>query len=309
MICKLVKYDIVIDLSACYNRKKVSVQIRRILSVMEILAFDIGGTNIKYGRASLGKIHLTEKGCVPSDADKGVDIMLQNVERIIQRQKFDALCFATAGMVDRDGTIFYANDNIPGYTGCRLKEIFEQKYSVPVCVINDIAAAAIAEKCGEDDYYFLSLGTGVGGIYVSNGALMTGSSFMAGQIGYLPSYGRQNEIDKTASVRALEKNAGINAAELFRLFRSGNESAKEKLKAWSREVVYVLSLIVGFINPPKIILGGGISVQGNCLLEVIGAEMRVMPIAYRNSFTLQTAKYFNDSGVIGALKFMTEQMK
>lgn len=230
---------------------------------MEILAFDIGGTNIKYGKSGSGEIRLTEKGCVSSCADNGVDIMLQNVERIIQRQKFDALCFATAGMVDDSGTVFYANDNIPGYTGCRLKEIFEQKYGVPVCVINDIAAAALAEKGGEEDYYFLALGTGVGGMYVRGGELMRGSSFMAGQIGYLPSYDRRNEIDKTASVRALEKSAGMSAAELFRLVGSGDKSAKEKLRAWSREVAYVLSLIVGFINPPKIILGGGISAQGN----------------------------------------------
>ena len=277
--------------------------------IMDILAFDIGGTNIKYGRASLGKIFLKEKGCVPSEADRGADIMIRNVENILKKQKFDALCFATAGMVGQDGSILYANDNIPRYTGYRLKEFFEHKYNVPVCVMNDIAAAAFAEKEGESDYYFLALGTGVGGIYVYKGELMTGNSFIAGQIGYLPSYLRHTEIDKAASVRALEKNAGMRADELFRLLKSGCGSAKEKVKIWSREVAYVLSLVVGFINPSKIILGGGISAQGDFLLEMIKSEMSVIPVVYRNSFALQTAKYFNDSGVIGALKYMTEKMK
>lgn len=276
---------------------------------MQALVFDIGGTNIKYGRANIGELYLKEKSCVPSEADKGADIMLQKIENILKGQKFDALCFATAGMVGRDGTIFYANDNIPGYTGCKLREMFERKYGVPVCVINDIAAAALAEAEEEEDYYFLALGTGVGGMYVHKGELMTGHSLMAGQIGYLPSYDRKNEIDKAVSVRALEKSAGIKAAELFRLLKSGDEFAKIKLKAWSREIAYVLGLIVGFINPPKIILGGGISAQGDMLIETIRGEMSIIPDAYRNSFKLQVAKYYNDSGMIGALKYITEKIK
>lgn len=276
---------------------------------MQVLVFDIGGTNIKYGRANIGELYLKEKGCVPSEADKGADIMLQKIENILKGQKFDALCFATAGMVGRDGSIIYANDNIPGYTGCKLREMFERKYGVPVCVINDIAAAALAEAEEEEDYYFLALGTGVGGMYVHKGELMAGYLMMAGQIGYLASYDRKSEIDKAVSVRALEKSAGIKAAELFRLLKSGDEFAKIKLKAWSREIAYVLGLIVGFINPPKIILGGGISAQGDRLIEMIRGEMSIIPDAYRNSFKLQVAKYYNDSGMIGALKYITEKIK
>ena len=102
---------------------------------------------------------------------------------------FEAIGISTAGEVNtEDGSIFYANSNIPGYTGMPVKQIMEEEFCVPAAVENDVNAAALGELrmgagAGCDDFLCLTYGTGVGGSIVMNGSVYPGSSFSAGSFG------------------------------------------------------------------------------------------------------------------------------
>jgi len=79
---------------------------------------------------------------------------------------------ASAGRINvEEGSVFYATPNLPGWTGLHLRDIFQNKYNVPVVVDNDVNAAAIGEgwlgAARElDSYVCITLGTGVGGAWV-----------------------------------------------------------------------------------------------------------------------------------------------
>lgn len=143
---------------------------------------------------------------MPSHAADGADALLKSVYEVCDKEEFDLLGVSTAGIVAKDGSIAYANGNIPNYTGVRLKEILEERYGTKAFILNDIAAGAIAETAERDgDFYYLSLGTGVGGIMVKDGMPQTRENGIAGQIGYLPSFSGRGTVDKKASVSGLEK--------------------------------------------------------------------------------------------------------
>ncbi len=116
-------------------------------------------------------------------------VMERAVEILRQYDDFEAIGISTAGQVNSaDGYIRYANENIPGYTGMKVREIMEREFHVPVAVENDVNAAAIGEGqfgAGRDfqDFLCITYGTGVGGAIVMNKGIYTGSACSAGEFG------------------------------------------------------------------------------------------------------------------------------
>lgn len=268
---------------------------------MVILALDIGGTNLKYASFT-ENLQQINGGEVPSNAALGAQKLLQTVFSVCDSQKFDLIGVSTAGMVAPDGSIAYANQNIPNYTGVKLSRILSERYGVKAFVLNDIAAGAIAETVTRPgDFYYLALGTGVGGIMISGGLPCQGQCGIAGQIGYLPVL-NGGIIDKRAGTSALSaQRAEGGARAIFESAECGNEQAKIILSAWAKEVMHVISLIIGFYNPPAIVIGGGVSRQGKTLIKYLLNEQAVLPEPYRAKALITTAT--NPSGVLGAAKF------
>ena len=284
------------------NETKAPVEMREGRD-MRIFALDIGGTRLKYGMFTLGETgELVEcsDGEVDSFAKEGASALMAQVFSVCDAQDFDLLGVSSAGMIGRDGSVVYANENIPEYTGYPLSRVLTERYGVPVYAQNDIASGAIAEATkARRDFYYLSLGTGVGGIMVKDGMPLVGENGIAGQIGYLPSLDGTDCIDRAASTSALCRRGG-DARALFDAASTGDDTAKEILSAWAREVMHVLSLIVGFYDPACIVIGGGISRQGERLLSALLREEEVLPLPYRGKFRLEVAARGGRSGVLGA---------
>lgn len=271
-----------------------------------IFALDIGGTRLKYGMFSLsasGEVVERSGGEVDSCAAAGAAALMTRVFSLLDMEEFDLLGVSSAGMIGRDGTVTYANENIPDYTGYPLARVLRERYGVPVYAENDIAAGAIAEVTEERrDFYYLSLGTGVGGIMVRDGMPIVGANGIAGQIGYLPSRDGTGCIDRVASVAALSR-LGADARALFDTAAAGDRTALAAVSSWAKEVMYVISLIIGFYDPPRIVIGGGISRQGERLLAALLREEKVLPLPYRKKCNLEVATRSGRSGVLGAAMY------
>lgn len=273
-----------------------------------ILGIDIGGTKIKYGYFTNEK-SLVKSGEINSDAKCGANKLIQNVYSVLDSFDFTALGVSTAGVVAKDGSILYANENIPNYTGVKLKEILEKKYCAKTTILNDIDAGAIGQYAttNDDDFYFIALGTGVGGAYVKNGKIIKGGGNFGGQIGYLPTL-RGGTVDEIVSTCGLEKISGKTGKDIFNLAKNNDADAVKILDDWLNELVNLIKTVVGFFSPKKIVLGGGISEQGDYLINLINNKTKNFPMPYKNSFVVEVAKAYNLSAVLGSVFVVKDEL-
>lgn len=290
---------------------------------MRIAALDIGGTAIKSG--IWDGTEISEQKEWDTNAKSGGAYLMERVKEILHTYgEFDAVGISTAGQVDtRDGSIYYANDNIPGYTGTKIKDILEAEFNVPVSVENDVNSAAVGEQHygaakGVNDFLCLTYGTGVGGAIVLNGALYPGSTFSGGGFGgivvhpeaVVPEEDFSGCYEKYASATALVQRARAVDASLENgraIFAAANRpEIKAVIDAWIDELVYGLMSLIHIFNPSDIVLGGGVLAQQYVLDEVKKRlAVRVSP-GFRG-VRLQQAKLGNQAGLMGAA-WMAEQL-
>ena len=131
---------------------------------MRILAFDIGGTEIKYAFCD-ENFNLTEKKSIPTNAHEGGRRIIERVIEIIKSfDSIDRVGISTAGQVDSvKGEIVFATETIPGYTGVKIKELVEKETGIPTAVENDVNSAALGEAVfgagkGESSFICLTYG-------------------------------------------------------------------------------------------------------------------------------------------------------
>ena len=287
---------------------------------MAIMVLDIGGTAIKSGLYIDGE--LTDIRETPTEAQKGKEHVVNRAKEIItdyqQHSAFERIGISTAGQVDPvRGEILYANENIPGYTGTKLKEIMEQQFHVPACVENDVNAAAIGESVfgagkGYKEFVCLTYGTGVGGAIFTNGKLYTGSSFSAGEFGAIVTHPEARFADQNifsgcyeeyASTTALVKNAKrfdfslSNGRKIFERF--DEPDVKALVDSWILEIVYGLTTIIHMLNPECAILGGGIMEQPY-VLEQLREKLYPNLISSFRQVKIEKAALGNRAGMLGA---------
>ncbi|WP_164667740.1 ROK family protein [Virgibacillus doumboii] len=283
------------------------------------LAFDIGGTLIKYGV-------LTEKGVFLEKSEKPTEAYLGGMEvlnkvkqlgdELIERYNVSGICISTAGQVDsRKGEILYASSLIPEYTGMQVKKDLEAYFSLPVEVENDVNCVGLAESWigkGKDakSLFCLSIGTGIGGSYIIDNKLHTGHSFSGGEIGYIPIEG--SKMEELASTRILIRNVAnekdisedeLSGKKIFDLAHKGDDICIQEIN----RLVYYLSkgiaTIAYMMNPEMIVIGGGITNQKDYLYQLIMEQLkRDMIPSILEKTKIEIAGNLNDAGMIGALR-------
>ena len=275
---------------------------------MKILGIDIGGTNIKFALQDNGKI--IDSGKIPSQGKLGGKKVLENIYSICDKYDFDYLGVSTPGLVGFKGEIVYMMDNIPNYTGTPLKQLLEKKYKVKVAVLNDIYAAACSEISSKNkDFYFIALGTGIGGALVADGKIFTGANLFAGQIGSLMSLDGKTTLDYTASVQGLVSLSKDSPIQLFAKANKGDKKAKATLNKWAKEVTNFIKMVIAFVDPKTIILSGGVTKQGNRLIKLLKDNMKSFPPTYNHPINLVIANHNEFAGAVGAIKFAQNKFK
>lgn len=285
----------------------------------QFLAFDIGGTLLKFGVLNEDGA-IVEKFEIPSEAHLGGASIMEKVKKhgseLIQGRKISGICVSTAGQVDsKEGVIIYASELIPNYTGTAVKKELEDYFNLPVEVENDVNCAGYAESWigtgrNAKSMFCLTIGTGVGGSYIIDNRLHSGISYSGGEIGYIPIEGQR--FEELASTRKLIQNVAarknvlesdLNGLIIFQAAINGDDICQEEIK----RMVYYLSkgiaTIAYMMNPEMIIIGGGITAQREYLYPLIMEQLAIDVIpAVLSKTKIEIARTVNSAGMIGALR-------
>jgi predicted NBD/HSP70 family sugar kinase/DNA-binding CsgD family transcriptional regulator len=202
----------------------------------------------------------------------------------VPTDRIDGAVIGVPGVVGgRDGQVHLA-EALHGLEGMAVADELGRRLGVPVTVENDINLAAVGEQFrgvarGVEDFAFLSVGTGLGAGLMLRGELHRGHHGAAGEVDFA-SAGAERDVDPCArAVSALAERlaAGRETAlappfevpAIFGAARAGDAVAREVVAEEARRIAVHIASIAAVADPSLVVLGGGLGVNGDLLLEPI----------------------------------------
>lgn len=308
-----------------------------------IIGVDLGGTTTKLAFVSLyGEIlhkweiptDISDKGKnITVDIAKAIDAKLEELEE--PKSRILGIGMGAPGPVNFANGSIYEAVNL-GWKDYPIKDLLEVETSLPAFIDNDANIAALGEMWkgagnGAKDLICVTLGTGVGGGIIANGALVHGVSGAAGEIGHITvvpengapcNCGKKGCLETVASAtgivrlaeEALEQSTEpsllrnrldakekLSSKDIFDCSEEGDRLAQEIIQKVSRYLGLGLANMANGLNPEKIIIGGGVSKAGSQLLNPVKEWFSQYTFPrVRESTELDIATLGNDAGVIGA---------
>lgn len=211
-----------------------------------------------------------------------------------------------------------------------------QKYiAKPVFIDNDANVAAMAEamvgvSASVENSVMLTLGTGLGSGIILHNRPYSGSHHVGGELGHiiietdgvLCTCGNRGCWERYATATALIREGKQAITEhpgtLMLQYAGGNpeiltakmvvDAAKESdpaalkvFRAYVRALCTGIVMVINFIDPQMIVLGGGVSLAGEFLLDAVREELAPMIFVKSMPYaSIELAQLGNEAGIIGA---------
>ncbi|MED2763509.1 ROK family protein [Bacillus thuringiensis] len=282
----------------------------------EYIAFDIGGTQIKYGIVSeIGRV--LKRKTVATEIHLGGEQIIQKLiyvsKKIMNEHTIAGIGISTTGIVDiNKGIMTGGADHIPGYSTIPIIDRLQEILKVPVSIDNDVNCAAFGEKWNgsgreKENFIMLTLGTGIGGAIFIDGELYRGHSFSAGEWGNMLIEGKTFEEVASISglIRLVRKYKGKgewNGKRIFELYDKGDREVAQAVGIFFKHLAIGISNLAYIFNPETIIIGGGITDRGNEFLKEVKEEVsKYLNQEIYNNCEIELAQNGNCAGIIGAI--------
>lgn len=307
------------------------------------IGIDIGGTGIKAGLVDdKYNIVIKDSVPTPRERYENLlDAIVSLAEKVVadggyKMSDIESVGIGCPGSVDdKKGVVTYANNF--DFTYMPLVPDLTERIGLPIYIGNDANCAALGEFFALEDesiqnFVAITLGTGVGGGVVVNRKLFTGFNGAAGELGHILlkmdgepcSCGRTGCWEAYASAtalirdteRAAEKNPDSLLAKLvsenggkangkipFDAAKSGDEAGKAVVDNYIKYVAEGIVNVFNIFQPEVVVVGGGISKQGESLVKPIREYVKKYAYGSQEGVPLgdvRLAKLGNDAGILGA---------
>ena len=280
-----------------------------------------------------------ESADVAGDAEKVADRMAECARQALANANLtmddvESIGIGTPGSVDPNtGMIIYANNL--NFLNTPMRQYLEARTGKKIYLENDANVAAYGEVLagaakGYNDAIVITLGTGVGGGIIIDGKIYSGFNHFGGELGHAVivkggrqcTCGRKGCLEAYSSATALIKMTQeameankdsklwevaktleeVNGKTAFDAMRLGDPVGAEVVNQYIQYLGCGLANFVNIFQPEILLIGGGISKEGETLLaplrEILKEE--TYGISGVKSTTLKTCALGNDAGTIGA---------
>ncbi len=214
----------------------------------------------------------------------------------------DSVGVGVPGLVTRAG-VLRAAPNLDGVADFEVGRLLGERLGIEVSVDNDATCATVAEwqlgaATGTDNMILITLGTGIGGGMVANGAVLRGVNGFAGEFGHMVvdpdgprcPCGRRGCWERYASgsglaMLAREAATGRRLHDVVRhaggdpqavrgehvqlAAREGDPEALQVIDDFARWVALGLSNLTNAFDPEMFVLGGGLASSADLYLDPI----------------------------------------
>lgn len=320
---------------------------------MYYIGVDLGGTNIATGVLDEeGKIIATSSTKSlghrePEEITKSIaDTILDAIEKSgVSKDEISGIGIGVPGSFDNEkGKIILTNNmNLNHFPlASELKKYIDK----PVFLGNDANCAVLGEMVaggakGYTDVVMITIGTGIGGGFVSNGKLYGGVNGAAMEVGHMTinlegeqcNCGRKGCWELYGSATSLvkytkeymeeykdslmhkiaEENGGkVNGITAFKAAKMGDEAGNKVVDKFVHYFSCGVGNIINIFQPGVILIGGGVSKEGDYLLDKIRAALKSQTYAWGYlpvETEIKAATLANDAGIIGAGMLANEKYR
>lgn len=306
------------------------------------IGIDLGGTNIAAGvvsqdgqllcKASLPTGARRPAGEIVADMARAAEQCL--AASGLDKNQIEALGVGVPGAIDNDTGMVLFTANLD-WRSLPLARMLRELLDLPVYLGNDADCAALGEALagGAQDFesaLMITLGTGIGGGLVSHRKLFTGWSGVGIEPGHFTlvaggvqcGCGNRGCFEAYASATALIRQTReamithpdsalwnfadsveqVNAKTVFDAAAVGDAVAQTVVDQYEEYLAAGIGGIVNLFRPHAVILGGGVSNQGENLLVPLRKKLKKYCYASQYIAPPQVVKATlgNDAGIIGA---------
>lgn len=302
-----------------------------------VIGLDVGGTTIKGGVFTGTSQSLADIRVKTYSRENTLAEILANMSSAIEQLMRQAsnlqigelagIGIGVPGFVNsHEGYILHASNL--GLHNVKLRQWFEERFGVPCVVQGDARVGAIAERefgaaKGHSSLLYVVIGTGVGSGMILSGQVYEGSHSVAGEIGHtilepegeVCACGKRGCLETLVSgpmlIRAYEKRVGrpvdFTAKTLAQRALAGESDAIAVYADAGRILALALANYCTILDPPIVVIGGGVSLAGPVLFEPLRRFFTVYasPLASK-SIEIVPAVLGDRSGVVGASLLVKE---
>jgi len=213
---------------------------------------------------------------------------------------------------------------MPGWDNWPIAETISDTFHTPVLVINDADAEAVGESSPKDAgeaLCYVKVSTGIGMGIVLDGAVYSGATGGAGDIGHVRIAGHDDALCQCGAYGCLAavasgrivarelRDLGHDASsghDVNALLERGDPAATDAVRVAGRTIGRVLATLVCLFNPSVLVLGGDLA--SPALLS--GVQETIYPLSLPRAtqhldIRLSTLGY--DAGIVGLARLLLNQ--